>query len=338
MNDDRLESEIRSMLAGRDPGAAPARLHFAVRQVPTTVGRSSAWNRVAGRLTPLAAAFGTVAILAGLVILVGLMGFGRTPAPVGPGAALAPQSSWVPFDPTAEGVGIATPPNDVPTIVVVSACGILALATTLRPTSRRRRAVASIVIALSLAVVFTVRSTPLVGWTEGATAPGLGWVADTGGVISDARVFAVGPGSVLTYGFDLTDTGPVPVDLLGLAPDGDAWTIGSTPTDKSIGPGSIRVIAAGLLRDPDSFVLLPSGTRPWERVHLEPGERQFVILAARAGRCALGRDNRADSEQSNDVLDRVGVVYEVLGIRAMAIVNLPEPVSVPLQIGCDPAG
>jgi hypothetical protein len=194
------------------------------------------------------------------------------------------------------------------------------------------------VIALSLAIVFTVRSTPLVGWTEGATAPGLGWVADTGGVISDAPIFAVGPGGVVTYGFDLTNTGAVPVDLLGLAPEGDAWTIGSTPTDKSFGPGSMRVIAAGLLRDPDSYVLLPSGTRPWERVHLEPGERQFVILAARAGRCALGRDNRGDPEQSNDVLDRVGVVYEVLGIRAMAIVNLPQPVSVPLQVGCDPVG
>jgi hypothetical protein len=336
MNDDRLEAEIRSMLAGRDPGTAPARLHFAVRQVPTTAGRSSPLNRVAGRLTSLAAAFGTVAIVAGLVVLVGLVGFGRTPAPVGPGAALAPQSSWVPFDPTADGAGIASAPNDVPAALVIVACGVLAVVTTVRTKSRRIRAAASVVIGLALIVVFTLRSVPLVDWVDGAVVPGIGILDSTGGVVQDSVIFAIGPNGVLTYGFDLTNTGPLPLDLIGLAPDpvGGAWAVGMGPSQSSVGPGSIRVTAAGLPRDPNDYRLLPENTQPFERVRVNPGEHQFLILAVRAGPCALGRDNRADPTRSDDVLEKVGVVYDVVGFEAMAVVTLPKPIAIPHKTDC----
>jgi hypothetical protein len=337
MNDDRLESEIRSMLAGRDPGAAPARLHFAVRQVPTTVGRSSRLSRVAGRLTPLAAAFGTVAILAALVVLVGLVGFGRSPAPVGPGAALAPQSSWVPFDPTADGSGIAAAPNDIPISLVIVACGVIAVAAMARPRTRRIRSGAGVVIGLALIAVFALRYAPLVRWVDGAYAPGLGYVGPRGDIVADTGIFTVGPYGVLTYGFDLTNTGPLPIDLIGLAPDpvGGAWAVGMGPSQSSVGAGSIRVTAAGLLRDPDLLSLLPADTRPWERVHLPAGERTFLVLAVRAGPCALGRDNRGDDFRSDDVLERVGVVYNVLGVETMATVTLPMPIAIPRVVnGC----
>ena len=337
MNDDRLESEIRSMLAGRDPGAAPTRLHFAVRQVPTTVGRSSRLMKVHRRLMPLAAGLGTIAILAGLVALVGLAGLGRAPGPVGPGGTPATQATLGPFDPTADGSGIASAPNDVPAALVIVACGILAVVATVRTRSRRIRAVASAVIGLALIVVFTLRSVPLVGWVDGAIIPGIGILDSTGGVVEDAEIFAVGPNGVLTYGFDLTNTGPLPLDILGLAPDpdGGAWAVGMGPSQASVGAASIRVTAAGLLRDPnDCCILVPENTRPWERVHVEPREHQFVILAVRAGRCALGRDNRADGLRSDDVLEKIGVVYEVVGFQAMAVVTLPKPIAIPHKTDC----
>ena len=340
MNDDRLETEIRSMLAGRDPGAAPARLHFALRQIPTTLGRSSPLINVPRRLMPLAAAFGTLAILAAVVVAIGLVGIGRVaPSPVGPGGSPAPQSSWVPFDPTADGAGIASAPNDVPISFVLVACGVLAVVATVRTKSRRRRAAASVVIGLTMVAVFSLRSTPLVGWDGGGGAAGVGYIGSTGGLVADADIFAVGPYGVLTYGFDLTNTGPLPIDLIGLAPDpvGGAWAVGMGPSQTSVGAGSIRVTAAGLLRDPNVYSLLPADTRPWERVHLPPGERQFLVLAVRAGPCALGRDNRGDEYRSDDVLERVGVVYDVVGIQTMATVTLPRPIAIPRQVNDCPA-
>jgi hypothetical protein len=340
MNDDRLEAEIRSMLAGRDPGAAPARLHFALRQIPTTLGRSSPLINVPRRLMPLAAAFGTLAILAAVVVAIGLVGIGRVaPSPVGPGGSPAPQSSWVPFDPTVDGSGIASAPNDVPISFVLVACGVLAVVATVRTKSRRRRAAASVVIGLTMVAVFSLRSTPLVGWDGGGGAAGVGYIGSTGGLVADADIFAVGPYGVLTYGFDLTNTGPLPIDLIGLAPDpvGGAWAVGMGPSQTSVGAGSIRVTAAGLLRDPNVYSLLPADTRPWERVHLPPGERQFLVLAVRAGPCALGRDNRGDEYRSDDVLERVGVVYDVVGIQTMATVTLPRPIAIPRQVNDCPA-
>jgi hypothetical protein len=336
MNEDRLAAEIRSMLAGRDPGPAPARLHVSLGQIPTTVGRPSPFGNLPRRLMPLAAGFGTVAVLAALVVVIGL-GIGRVaPGPVGPGGSAAPQSNWVPFDPTADGSGIASAPNDVPVALVIVACGVLAVVATVRTRSRRLRTAASVVIGLALIAVFALRSVPLVGWVDGAVAPGIGILDSTGGVVQDAEIFAVGPNGVLTYGFDLTNTGPLPLDILGLAPDpdGGAWAVGMGPSQSSVGPGSIRVTAAGLLRDPNDYRLVPESTRPWERVHVAPREHQFVILAVRAGPCALGRDNRADPTRSDDVLEKIGVVYEVVGFQAMAVVTLPKPIAIPHKTNC----
>jgi hypothetical protein len=107
------------------------------------------------------------------------------------------------------------------------------------------------------------------------------------------------------------------------------------PSQASVGAASIRVTAAGLLRDPnDCCILLPENTRPWERVHVAPREHQFVILAVRAGPCALGRDNRADPTRSDDVLEKIGVVYEVVGFQAMAVVTLPKPIAIPHKTNC----
>jgi hypothetical protein len=291
------------------------------------------------RLMPLAAGIGTIAILVGLVALVGLAGFGRAPGPVGPGGSAAPQSTRVPFDPTADGSGIASAPNDVPIAIVLVASGVLAVVATARTKSRRLRAGAGIVIALVLALVFSLRSTPFVGWTVGEAIAGQGWIDSSGARMSLWNIFAVGPYGVLTYGFDLTNTGPLPIDLIGLAPDpvGGAWAVGMGPSQTPVGAGSIRVTAAGLLRDPNVYSLLPSDTRPWDRVHLSPGEHQFVILALRAGPCALGRDNRGDESSSDDVLERVGVVYDVFGVETMATVTLPSPIAIPRQVNNCPA-
>jgi hypothetical protein len=336
MNEDRLAAEIRSMLAGRDPGAAPARLHVALGRIPTTVGRPSPFGNLPRRLMPLAAGFGTVAVLAALVVVIGL-GIGRVAGPVGPGGSAAPQSNWVPFDPTADGSGIASAPNDVPVALVIVACGVLAVVATVRTRSRRLRTAASVVIGVALIVVFSLRSVPLVGWVDGSVIPGIGMLDSTGGLVQDAEIFAVGPNGVLTYGFDLTNTGPLPIDILGFAPDpdGGAWAVGMGPSQASVGAASIRVTAAGLLRDPnDCCLLLPENTRPWERVHVAPREHQFVILAVRAGPCALGRDNRADPTRSDDVLEKIGVVYEVVGFQAMAVVTLPKPIAIPHKTNC----
>jgi hypothetical protein len=343
MNDDRLETELRSFLAGRDPGAAPARLHQTLREVPTTVGRSSSSSiaSAARHMRPLAVAFGTLTVVVAVVAVGALVGLGRlTSTSVGPGASGATPSSAIPFDPTTDGAGIASPPNDLLIPIVVGGCGVLAVATVLRPTSRRTRAAVSVLIAVAMTGAFYLRSGAFVSYAGGASAAGLGYVDTTGQAPSGMLMFVVGPGGVLTYGFDVTNVGPLPIDLLGLAPavDGGSWKIGSGPSESSFGPGSLTVTAAGLTRDQDVVILEAPYTRPFERVHLAPGAKQFVILAARAGRCALGRDNRGDPEQSNDSMNRVGVVYEVLGVRAMSIVTLPEPLLVPLQVGCDPTG
>jgi hypothetical protein len=335
MTDDRLEAEVRSMLAGRDPGPAPARLHGALREIPITVRRSSPLFGAIRRLSPVAAGFGTLVLVVGLVLMVGLGGLGR-PVP-GPGASSsAPDATWVPFDPMADGAGIAAAPNDIPAALVIVACGILAVVVTIGTRSRRRRAAASVVIGLALVGVFTLRSVPMVGWVDGAIVPGIGILDSTGGVVEDAEIFDVGPNGVLTYGFDLTNTGLLPLDIIGLAPDpdGGAWALGMGPSQASVGAASIRVTAAGLLRDPNVTNLLPEDTRPWERVHLSPGERQFLVLAVRAGPCALGRDNRGDSVRQDDVLEKIGVVYDVVGFESMAVVTLPRPIAIPHKTNC----
>ena len=334
-DDDRMEAEIRSMLAGRDPGSAPAGLHHALREIPSTVRRSSLPIGLVRRLSPVAAGFGALALLAVLVVTASLIGLGRTaPGPGGPGAS--PAGTWVPFDPAADGTGIAPAPNDVAAALVIVACGILAVVATLRTRSPRIRAAASVVLGLGLIVVFTLRSVPLVGWRDGAVAPGLGFLDSTGGVVEDAKIFAVGPNEVLTYGFDLTNTGPLPLDILGFAPDpdGGAWALGMGPSQTSVGAASIRVTAAGLLRDQNDLRLVPENTRPWERVRVAPGEHQFVVLAVRAGPCALGRDNRTDPTRSDDVLEKIGVVYDVVGFQEMAVVTLPSPIAIPHKTDC----
>ena len=156
MNEDRLAAEIRSMLAGRDPGPAPARLHVSLGQIPTTVGRPSPFGNLPRRLMPLAAGFGTVAVLAALVVVIGL-GIGRVaPGPVGPGGSAAPQSNWVPFDPTADGSGIASAPNDVPAALVI--VEVMNLPFIWLPGLAATAAVAAIAatVVLGLAGTFTV--------------------------------------------------------------------------------------------------------------------------------------------------------------------------------------
>jgi hypothetical protein len=134
--------------------------------------------------------------------------------------------------------------------------------------------------------------------------------------------------------------GPLPIDIVGVAPDteGGSWALGSGPTSSSVAGGSIRVTAAGLLRDPNTVSLEPSATRPFERVQVQPGDQTFMVFAARSGRCALGRSNLNDAEQVNESLQQVGIVYEVLGVRAISIVHTPVLIVVPQQIACDPAG
>jgi hypothetical protein len=339
MTDDRLDAEVRALLARRDPGPGSAALHDAVLAIPAAVRRPSVIRKFGRQLMPVAAGLAAVAVLVSIGAVAWL---GRSTTGPGASGGPAPSGGPVPFDPTADGAGLMAPPTDLLVPVAVIACLVLALSVTLRPTSVRVRAVVTVVIAVLMWAGFWLRSGSFVSYAGGDAASGLGYVSRDNDVASGTQMYAVAPNGVLTFGFDVTNTSPLPIDIIGVTADtdGGTWTLGEGPTSSSVKTGSLRVTAAGLLSDPNTSSLEPSATRPFERVRVESEERAFVIVAARGGRCALGRSNVNDAEQSNDTLQQVGVVYEALGVRSMAIVKMPYLVVVPLiaDPSCDPTG
>jgi hypothetical protein len=256
----------------------------------------------------------------------------------GVGGANAPAAT-LPFDPAADGNGLAGPPSDSPVVVVLVGAGLAALVAIVRPTSPRRRQVVAGLVGIAIATTFVLRTSSFVAWTDGSAAPGRGFAPLRAGDPPDApQYFPVGPGQVFTYGFDLTNVGPLPVEVLGVRDaEGGSWLVGASGSSSSVAGGSLHVNAAGLLRDEGVISLDDNDTQPFQGIEVAPHEKRFLILAIRVGHCALGRDNRGDPSQSTDSFERVGVVYRVLGFEAMSVVTLPRPLFVPLRTdGCDP--
>jgi hypothetical protein len=292
---------------------------------------------MARRLGPLAVGLASAAIV---ILVFGLLMRGHATLTLGDGVGGANEAAaTLPFDPGADGSGLSGPPSDSPVVIVLVVAGLAALIAIVRLSSPRRRQVVAGLAGIAIATTFLLRTSSFVAWTDGSSAPGRGFAPLEAGDPSDApQYFPVGPGEVFTYGFDVTNVGPFPLALLGVRDaEGGSWLVGSSDTSSSVAGGSLQVNAAGLLRDEGVISLDDRDTRPFRRIQIAPQEKRFLILAIRAGHCALGRDNRGDPSQSSDSFERIGVVYSVLGFEALSIVTLPRPLFVPSRTDlCDP--
>ncbi len=321
MTDETLERLVRDGLAWRDPGRPPGSLGDRVRADRLDSGAARPWQpwaTRAGAVTAAATASFVIALIGWLAVLER-----RTTGSVGQGPLPQP----VPFDPTATGSGMFEPTGNL--VVLVAFVAVVALAVAgLR--SRRpvvRWSILAVAGLLGVVVANLVNGT-FVGWTDGATAYGRGYVANTGPEDpqqqDDGTIprFVVGPNGILTFGLDVHNLAPVPITIVGLVRDSRQMAWG-------------QVTAVGLLRD-DNVVDLtdPAASRPFEPVHVEPGASVFLIVAGKASPCSLDRDTFNDPASAGASFGTIDVAYEILGVQRVSTVNMPFSPQLPMDGAC----
>ena len=321
MVDDQFERDLRAALRGRDPGGAPAPLYERISWVrnpkpPTTR------DLARGFLSRLGAAAALVVIVVaiGAVVLVSR----SSGIPSGREPAVGASPGAVAFDPTVEGAGVYTGPVGVELsaiLIIATATGLLAIALS------RRKLVRNVVGVVSVAVVLAAVGIAVYPGVESrgiAWYPGLGAAPPEPSSGDDERrhqLFVVQPDGILTFGFDVHNPGPVPITILGIAPE---------PRDMAWG----RFTAAGLMGGPEVSTDDP---RPLAPVTIEPDGYQLMIVAGRANRCALGRDNRgSEGGGAWAGIERLDIAYEMLGMRKVTTIQLPRAIQIPIEPGCQP--
>jgi hypothetical protein len=110
----------------------------------------------------------------------------------------------------------------------------------------------------------------------------------------------------------VTNSSRLPLDLVGIAP---------ARTEIPDLDRLARIVGLGYL--PDDDCCLPSRARPFERLHLDPGELIHLVILGRAGRCAT-----ATVETGASQIDSLPLVYEQLTLLHTASLQLDEPISI----------
>jgi hypothetical protein len=320
-DDTAFERDVRAMLAARDPGPAPTHLEVVVR------GRLMESPRRSRRGPAIGWALG-VAALAILAVVVlrarGAIGL----LPIDPGTGAATPTT---FDPTATGSGLVDRPSDVFPVWFIVAAAIVVGGYAAVRIRRRWPRLGAIGLAAAVGLgAYGLGTAPFVEWRTGAYKFGQGWEETTspqdGTFVEpperDQATFAVGPGGILTYGFDVTNSAKVPITILGVAPDAGARAWGV-------------VNAVGLLDDSDMFdISQPDHTHRFSPIQVEPDQRVFLIVAGRAAACALPPGSPPDPNGGGASFASVDVVYEILGLRRVTAVDLPFVGDVRMDSAC----
>jgi len=323
---DATEMQIRAALQERDPGPPPGSLAERIRTDRAGTQALSTWSaRTAHWATPIA---GLAAIVAFAVIGATIWTQRGQSGTVGAPPAPVPAAPPV-FDPTANGAGIVERPTDLLIWVVVAAIAVIA--TVLIVVARRRVIRAVVLVGAAAVALWMVNalSQPLVDWTQGAWQYGQGWVPPTPGAAPpDAQAgqerarFVVGPNGVFTVGLDVHNLAPLPVTIVGVS---------RPPAEEFWGHWS----AVGLARDPNAVdIPTPAKTRAFEPVEVRPGESVFLVLAGRAGPCALAQVPADGQDLATATVGTVDVVYEIAGIRSLSTVTMPFAVELPVAQSC----
>lgn len=266
-------------------------------------------------------------VAAGLVVIISIAVLRQhaDPTPIGAGARLAPDQLAAPFDPTVNGAGIVSRPDDIDVILAMIVATVVGAGAILRIRRTARLLILGVIAVAALGVIVLARY-DFVGWTDGSWAFGVGYASSRqgpgAGHADEIATYVVPPNGVLTFGLDVHNRAQVPITIIGLAANehNAAWG---------------DVTAVGLLRDPNVVDLAdPANTRPFAPTEVPAGAPVFLIVAGRATACALGRANTADLSQAGATIASIDVVYEIAGIRRLTTVHLPFTIEIPMDASC----
>ncbi len=302
MNDDAvLETDIRAMLGRRDPGSAPPQLGDAVvERLRHERGRS----RLSARSRPLV---NTVAGLAAVIVLAVIV-LGR---PSGPGSspALSPAPSILPALVSGDGVVATAGP---PVLQFLLAAGLVIGLGVLAARAPRR----SVGYAAVTAILAMVWIGSMIGTSDALEQGGGSFGVEPfrerpSGF--DHGVFVNAEGDIeFRIVVGLANASRLPLDLIGVVPR----DLGIPDPERLS-----RIVGLGYL--PQEDCCLPSQARPFDRLHLEPGDSVQLVVLGRAGRCAT-----SSVEAGAMVIDTLPLVYEQLTLLHTAAVALSEPIEV----------
>ena len=312
MTDDAaLERDLRAMLAARDPGPARSDLAIRVRtrmRVEVRAGRLAGWARTAGGLA-------AVAGIAALIVLAVVVG---RPISAGPGATVPPGTS-VPYAiKPGDGVvaGAQAPVvQGIAAVVVIAALLLVARSTT----SRWIRIAASLGCLTVMLIPSQVGTSDAINFRDGAygVSPGREAPAE-----SDGMYVAVTGDSPFQLGLTITNTSWLPLQVLGLAPDGAfVHADGRVLVPRLVGIG---------LMPPDVFE--PPRSEPFQTFSLQPGGQRDVTILGLAGACAIAAPG--PEGQAGYALQTVEIVYEQLTIEHVARIELPAPIVITTPGSC----
>jgi hypothetical protein len=299
-----FERDLRAMLAGRDPGPAPASLAIAVHD-------RFAESRRLPRPTMAGRAVGGAALLASIAaVLVLTLIVARPPTSVGPGAQPSPSLAGTYTIGAGDGVvtGDWYPVAQIAVALVVLAV-LLRLYVT---TAARWRRAASVIGVLVLGFVsYTIPTSDAIGFVDGVDGvdPGRATPDNQSGLYVN-----VTGDQPFTLSLTVTNTSKLPLDVEGLV------------EPRPSVPGEIELPRfVGMAVIPDVSVdLTTAPVTPFQPVTLAPGGSVSLAIRGMAGSCAIA--DPAAGNGTFEGIDDVGIVYEQLTLRHTASVVLPETV------------
>jgi hypothetical protein len=302
MNDDVFERDVRAMLAGRDPGPAPARLSEAVR-AQRSADRGPRRIASAGRWAGTIAVLGAVAAVVVLAIVV------ARPISVGPGAT--PLPTPIERYSIQPGDGVITEDHTPAAQEIAALLAFAGLFVVVRIASdRRARIGAALGIALILLVTVRIGTSDAIGFGVGVLSvdPGGSGPADPSGTYVSVR--GDRPFTVL---FTVTNTSRLPLTIEGIPEPGSQVINGRTQP---------RLVGLGLV----TTCCPAAGMQPFRPVTLQPAGSVDLVIGGMAGDCAIPGDAPGGTRFVS--FEQVSVVYEQLTIWHTAEVTLPESVVV----------
>lgn len=302
---DNFEANLRSELAGQDPGPVPARLVARIAaERETDAGR----RRIRPWATWLASGIATVAVAGALLIVVGSLSV--RPTPVGPGASALPSPAV--NEPLRPGEG-TTSGEFVPFAqVVVGALAFVALAwLALRATSRGVTIGAAVG---AVAVIWMFLNLGTSDALEHETGVSGVWPGTIDSSTGDTFITVNGDGP-FTIMFTVTNVSRLPLTLEGLLP-----TQVPPGHDPPIAP---RLVALGRFHE-------PYGTEdidPFVPMLLPPGASVDLGVLGYAGSCALASPSSVEGAGFTSI-DSFLVVYNQLTVRHTQTIALSDPIHI----------
>jgi hypothetical protein len=315
--DERLEREVRGLLAARDPGPAPDGLRDRVDRVAETARAGATIRRRLARV--VVPVLGLAAGVALLLLAAPLLAPPRT----GPGAPTTPAST---FDPMLQGLGLVPPPAlEAEALVVLGLLAVGGLILALAPSGPRRTFVtlmAVVVLGFGGAQVLLTHAAS----GPAASSGGIGVlnVEQTESVNPYPVYITAAPGGPFSFGFSVVNAGPLPIRLDGVVADPQVQA-------GRVEQPTLRAVWRGGGANGD--VIGP--TEPFAPTELASGEFVFLWLVGTASPCAAGPSfDPAAGQVAMVGMPELRVQYSVLGLPRTTAIRLPFDPLQPYRAGC----